>query len=107
MLGGLVPNKMLACLVSLALTSTVLTMPMTSNDKGYSYFCVGNCKASVAPEGLPGLVLMGGGTDVDAAFKWMVAKAQGGDFVVLRSTGTDAYNEYIFEQISNKSLNSV
>jgi cyanophycinase len=38
---------------------------------------------------------MGGGTDVDAAFQWMCQKAGGGDFVVIRTTGTDAYNPYI------------
>ena len=39
---------------------------------------------------------MGGGTDVDAAFAWQIARAGGGDFLVLRESGTDAYNEYIF-----------
>ena len=43
-----------------------------------------------------GTVLMGGGTDVDEAIKWMIAKSGGGDFVVLRSTGTNAYNDYIY-----------
>ena len=38
---------------------------------------------------------MGGGTDVDAAFQWMCQRAGGGDFVVIRTTGTDAYNPYI------------
>ncbi|RBQ03443.1 cyanophycinase [Pedobacter miscanthi] len=42
-----------------------------------------------------GMVLMGGGTDVDAAFKWMIERSGGGDVVVLRATGTDAYNPYI------------
>lgn len=42
-----------------------------------------------------GMVLMGGGTDVDAAFKWMIERSGGGDVVVLRSTGTEAYNPYI------------
>lgn len=42
-----------------------------------------------------GMVLMGGGTDVDAAFKWMMERNGGGDVVVLRATGTDAYNRYI------------
>lgn len=42
-----------------------------------------------------GMVLMGGGTDVDAAFKWMIDRSGGGDVVILRSTGTDAYNSYI------------
>ena len=38
---------------------------------------------------------MGGGTDVDAAFQWMCQRAGGGDFLVIRTTGTDAYNPYI------------
>src|SRR5262249_60119353 len=51
--------------------------------------------APPAPGLSPGLVLMGGGTDVDAAFQWMCQRAGGGDFVVIRTTGTDAYNPYI------------
>lgn len=43
-----------------------------------------------------GTVLMGGGTDVDAAIQWMIQRSGGGDFVVLRATGTDAYNSYIY-----------
>jgi cyanophycinase len=43
-----------------------------------------------------GTVLVGGGTDVDAAMQWMIKKSGGGDFVVLRATGTDAYNKYIY-----------
>lgn len=43
-----------------------------------------------------GIVLMGGGPDVDAAIKWMNTKSGGGDFVVIRSTGTNGYNAYIY-----------
>ena len=63
---------------------------------GFTSFIVGN--AADAPPAAtlsPGLVLMGGGTDVDAAFQWMCGRAGGGDFVVIRTTGTDAYNLYI------------
>lgn len=42
-----------------------------------------------------GIVIMGGGTDVDAAFRWMIARSGGGDVVVIRASGTDAYNRYI------------
>lgn len=42
-----------------------------------------------------GLVLMGGGTDVDGAFRWLIERSGGGDVVVLRASGTDAYNPYI------------
>jgi cyanophycinase len=43
-----------------------------------------------------GTVLMGGGADVDAAIQWMIQRSGGGDFVVIRATGTDAYNSYIY-----------
>ena len=33
--------------------------------------------------------------DVDAAFKWQISKSGGGDFLVLRESGTDAYDEWI------------
>lgn len=38
---------------------------------------------------------MGGSTDVDAAFQWMIERSGGGDVVILRASGTDAYNPYI------------
>jgi len=41
-------------------------------------------------------MLLGGGTDVDKAFVWMITNSGGGDIVVLRASGTDAYNEYIY-----------
>jgi len=44
-----------------------------------------------------GTVLVGGGLDVDEIFRWMINKAGGGDFVVIRASGTDAYNSYIYD----------
>lgn len=63
----------------------------------YQYSVVGNA-ANVAVNLLPGsqgLALVGGGTDVDEVFRWMGGKANCGDFLVLRATGTNAYNPYI------------
>ncbi len=62
--------------------------------KQYSYFRVGNA-SDVATVTTSGTVLMGGGTDVDAAFQWMCQRSGNGDFLVIRATGTDAYNPYI------------
>src|SRR5476651_1015543 len=42
-----------------------------------------------------GIAMVGGGKDVDAAFKWMINRSGGGDVVVIRASGTDAYNPYI------------
>lgn len=44
-----------------------------------------------------GVVMMGGGKDVDAAFKWMINRSGGGDVVIIRASGTAAYNPYIYE----------
>lgn len=44
-----------------------------------------------------GFALMGGGTDLDEAFEFLCDRASGGDFLILRATGDDAYNPYIRE----------
>src|SRR5438128_10061230 len=62
--------------------------------KQYSYFRVGYSN-DVFASTTPGTVLMGGGTDVDAAFQWICQRSGNGDFLVIRATGTDAYNPYI------------
>jgi cyanophycinase len=42
-----------------------------------------------------GFALMGGGPDVDDGFKWFIQRSGGGDFLVLRAGGADAYNQYV------------
>ena len=71
-----------------------------SEAAGYQYTCVGYCDSSGGPPRQPrgGAVLMGGSTDVDGAFEWLARQADGGDILVLRATGTGAYNQYIFDQ---------
>ncbi len=39
--------------------------------------------------------MMGGGADLDEAFRWLCKKANGGDFLVLRARGDDEYNSYV------------
>jgi hypothetical protein len=70
--------------------------------KKYSYFRVGNAN-NINTSTTPGTVLMGGGTDVDAAFQWMCQKSGNGDFLVIRATGTDAYNPYIQQLCPNEN----
>jgi cyanophycinase len=38
--------------------------------------------------------MMGGGSDLDDAFRWLCKKGNGGDFLVVRATGDDSYNSY-------------
>jgi cyanophycinase-like exopeptidase len=69
----------------------------------YSYSVIGDPALPVTAQrtGNEPLVLMGGGPDVDPAFRWMlkqagISKGTGGRFVVIRAAGTDAYNPYIY-----------
>ena len=69
-----------------------------------TYMRLGNATDASAPAAA-GTVLMGGSTDVDAAFQWLCDLAPGGDFLVVRAAGTDAYNPYVLDLCPN--LNSV
>ena len=62
--------------------------------EGWEYIRLGNPN-DVATTTRGGILFEGGSTDVDAAYRWMCAKANGGDFLVIRATGTAAYNRYI------------
>jgi len=88
--------------VFLGLFLSLCFVTSASAAKSYSYFRVGSA-ADIAPGTTAGTVLMGGGTDVDAAFQWMCARSGGGDFLVIRATGTDAYNPYIQQLCPNEN----
>jgi cyanophycinase len=61
----------------------------------YRHYTAGNVDDVVTPtSGL--LVLQGGGTDVDENYVEMGRAGGGGDFVVLRASGGDEYNAYIY-----------
>ena len=86
----------LRSLMMLGVFCTLSTSIFAASKTGFTSFIVGNPGDAQPSQSLsPGLVLMGGGTDVDAAFQWMCQRAGGGDFVVIRTTSTDAYNPYI------------
>lgn len=54
-----------------------------------------------------GVVLMGGGTDVKAAFKWMIERSGGGDVVIIRASGTNAYNPFVYDLGSVNSVETL
>jgi len=42
-----------------------------------------------------GVAMMGGGADLDEAFRWLCGKANSGDFLILRAHGDADYNPYV------------
>jgi cyanophycinase len=85
----------MAIVLTMALAGQTFAVAAAPKQPKYEYFVIGNPADVIRPTSF-GEILMGGGTDVDAAFQWMIAKSGGGDFVVIRAAGTDAYNPYIF-----------
>jgi cyanophycinase-like exopeptidase len=53
-----------------------------------------------------GVVLMGGATEDDNAMRWFLQRSGGGDIVVIRTSGSDGYNDYLYSQLG-VSVNSV
>jgi len=58
------------------------------------YFRLGN-KEDAQTRPTPGIAMMGGGSDLDEAFRWLCEKGGGGDFLILRARGDDDYNPYV------------
>jgi cyanophycinase len=53
--------------------------------------------ADVQTQTQPGLLLAGGGGDVDAAMQWLLERSGGGDVVIIRASGSTGYNNYLFK----------
>jgi cyanophycinase-like exopeptidase len=87
------------CLIVCTLTTAIA-------ESGYEYFVTGN-PANVAAQTVGLVVLQGGGDDVDENYVRMGEKAGGGDFVVLRASGGDEYNDYIFELCACDSVETL
>jgi cyanophycinase len=79
---------------TLSLAVMILLLSATSSAKSFTYKRLGNAQdAQTTPKF--GIAMMGGGTDLDEAFRWLGDKASGGDFLVLRAHGSDDYNPYV------------
>lgn len=52
-------------------------------------------REDVTTQPAPGIAMMGGGSDLNDAFRWLCNKGNGGDFLILRARGDDDYNPYV------------
>jgi cyanophycinase len=69
----------------------------------YKYIRIGSAD-DVTTKTTAGYALMGGGSDLDEAFKFLCEKGGGGDFLVLRAAGDDDYNDYINKLCKTNSV---
>jgi len=76
------------------LVAIVLLSSALAQNPGYKYIRIGS-STDVTTKTTAGYALMGGGDDLDDAFKFLCEKSGGGDFLVLRAAGDDDYNDYI------------
>jgi len=73
--------------------------------QGYTEYLTGSSTDMVVTPN-SGVCLMGGASENDNAMIWFLNKANGGDVVVLRVSGSDGYNNYFYTQLG-VTINSV
>jgi len=93
-------------LAALAVCSLTGTSMAIADDGTYQHFVTGNPE-NVQPATRGLIVMQGGGDDVDENYVQMGALGGGGDFVVLRASGADDYNDYIFKLCGCDSVETI
>lgn len=78
--------------------ATQINLPNTTTSEKIQSWIVGDT-TDVASTAQAGILLAGGSTDVDEAMRWLLKKANGGDVVIIRSSGADGYNSYLFKDL--------
>lgn len=82
------------------------TAACSSDGDGYDYYVSGD-PADVETPTRALVVMQGGGDDVDENYVRMGAAAGGGDFVVLRASGADEYNDYVYALCNCDSVETI
>jgi beta-aspartyl-peptidase (threonine type) len=87
---------LLACTVLLVPAAAV---PAQGKAPAYEYFSVGDVAAKTPGNTSPGLLLMGGGREIVEAFKWFAAQAGHGHIVILRASGDNELQDWIYRDV--------
>ena len=77
---------------------------LTLSAQTYTSWFTGNT-TDLAVEPLGGTCMMGGASEFDPAMQWFLDRANGGDVLVLRASGSDGYNDYMYTDLGG--VNSV
>jgi cyanophycinase-like exopeptidase len=83
----------------------LLLFPFFGFSQGYTSYFTGNT-TNITTATTAGTCLMGGAIEHDNAMRWLLQKANGGDVVVLRSSGSNGYNNYLYTDLGI-TVNSV
>ena len=70
----------------------------TLSGQSYQSFFTGDTTDVTTPT-QGGVVLMGGATEDDNAMRWFLQHSGGGDIVVIRTSGSDGYNDYFYSDL--------
>jgi cyanophycinase len=90
----------------IVLLLALLASATAAQEKPYRSYMTGN-PADVHTKTTFGVAMLGGGEDVDEAYKWLCERSGGGDFVVLRASGADGYNDYLWKLCKLDSVESI
>ena len=79
-------------------TTTFLLNSIALLGQNYTSYFTGN-ETDFSGNPIGGVCMMGGASENDEAMKWFLQRAAGGDILVLRASGSDGYNEYMYEEL--------
>ncbi|MFT5015707.1 MAG: cyanophycinase-like exopeptidase, partial [Limisphaerales bacterium] len=84
---------------TILLSLLLLILPCTGvSAQNYVSYFTGNAEdVRTSPTG--GTCLMGGSREDDNAMRWFLQRADGGDVLVLRTSGSDGYNDYLYGEL--------
>ena len=83
----------------------VLFLSTRLDGQNYTSFFTGNPN-DVSTNPQFGICLIGGAAEPDEAMQWFLNLANGGDVLIIRTSGSDGYNDYFFNQLG-VTVNSV
>lgn len=89
-----------SCSISIFVVCTNFSL-----SQNYTSYFTGNSTDTITNP-LGGICMMGGASEQDNAMKWFLERANGGDVVVLRTSGSNGYNNYFYSQLGI-GINSV
>ena len=94
--------RVAGCLLSFLATGNVQAQTVATvgaSASKYEYFSIGDVAAKTPGKTSPGLLLMGGGREIKAAFEWFAAQAGHGHIVILRASGDNELQNWIYREV--------